>query len=53
MIYCDIAIKEQMNKPKLSLANSLFTVFIESPKPSQTGGHWKMAKIDVKMAQIK
>lgn len=48
-----MAIKEQMNKPKLSLANSLFTVFIESPKPSQTGGHWKMAQIDVKMAQMR
>jgi hypothetical protein len=48
-----MAIKEQMNNPKLSRANSLFTVFIESPKPSQMGGHWKMAKIDVKMAQIK
>jgi hypothetical protein len=48
-----MAIKEQMNNPKLSRANSLFTVFMESPKPSQAGGHWKMAKIDVKMAQIK
>lgn len=42
-----------MSKPKLSLANSLFTVFIESPKPSQTCGHWKMAQIDVKMPQMR
>ncbi|MEY4543264.1 MAG: hypothetical protein RL411_1341 [Bacteroidota bacterium] len=48
-----MAIKEQMNNPKLSLANSLFTVFIESPKPSQMGGHWKIPKIAVKIAQIR